>query len=300
MSRSPDPNAEPNAAPNAAPTAGPHGAVDPRLARHLPRLLDFALDLAVDAGRATLGHFQSGLRPEFKADASPVTEADREAEELMRGRIEAAFPDHGVLGEEFGEANPGAEWRWILDPIDGTKSFMRGVPLYGVLLALEAAGRVVVGVAHFPALGDTVYAAAGHGCRWNGRRCRVRDTARLDEAVVSFTDAASFAAHGRADAWARLQAASYYRVGWSDAYGHALVATGRLELMLDPVVNPWDCAPFGVIVPEAGGFFGSWAGEPGIYAGEAISTTRRLLPEVLRLVAGAEGAVPGSAGESAG
>lgn len=250
----------------------------------LADLLDFAVATAFEAGRGTLAHFQSGVGVDWKEDETPVTVADREAESLIRARIEAAYPDHGILGEEFGSSDEGAAWRWIVDPIDGTKSFVRGVPLYGVLLGLERDGEIVAGVAYFPGVDDMVYAAAGLGCRWNGRRCSVRDTTTLDEAVVSFTDAASFAAHGRAAAWRRIQEASWYRVGWSDAYGHMLVATGRCELMLDPVMNAWDCGPFPILLREAGGYFGDWAGNETIYGGEALSTTRTLLPRVLELI----------------
>lgn len=250
------------------------------LARHL----DFAVATAFEAGRQTLAHFQTGVRPDMKEDDTPVTVADREAETLIRTRIADAYPDHGVLGEEFGASDEGAAWRWLIDPIDGTKSFIRGVPLYAVLLGLERDGEIVAGVAYFPGLGDMVYAADGLGCRWNGRPCQVRDTADLQRSIVSFTDAGSFAAHGRADAWQRVQDATWYRVGWSDAYGHMLVATGRLELMLDPVMNPWDCGPFPVLLREAGGYFGDWSGTETVYGGEALSTSRTLLPQVLELV----------------
>lgn len=250
----------------------------------LQQLLDFATETAFQAGQLTLGYFQSGIRPDFKADDTPVTRADREAETLIRSRIETRYPQHGMLGEEFGEVNAGASHRWIIDPIDGTKSFVRGVPLYGVLIGLERDGEVVVGVSYFPALGEMVYAALGQGCYWNGRRAFVSDTPTLAQAIISCTDIASFRAFNREAAWQRLQAASYYRVGWSDAFGHMLVATGRCEVMLDPVMNPWDCAPFGVILKEAGGYFGSWDGLATIHAGEALSVNRQLQSAVLALI----------------
>jgi histidinol-phosphatase len=250
--------------------------------------LDFAIATAQEAGRITLGYFQTELAAEFKADASPVTAADREAERRIRERVESAYAGHAILGEEFGssESSEGSSHRWLIDPIDGTRAFVRGVPLYAVLLALEVDGRVEVGVVDFPALGETVWAARGKGCHWNGRRCFVRSTATLDASVAAFTGASSFGRHGREGAWQRVQSTTTYQAGWSDAYGHALVATGRLELMLDPVMNPWDCGPFPVLLEEAGGYFGTWAGEPTIYGGEAISTSMTLLPEVLRLIAG--------------
>jgi myo-inositol-1(or 4)-monophosphatase len=247
--------------------------------------LDFAVETAYEAGRLTLGYFGAGVEAELKEDDTPVTVADREAERLIRARISARYPGHAVVGEEYGEeGNVDGSHRWIVDPIDGTKSFVRGVPLYGVLIGLEIEGTCEVGAAYFPALDEMVYAASGRGCFLNGRRRRVAGTQRLERSIVSFTDAASFEEHGREEAWRRIREATYYRVGWSDAYGHALVATGRLELMLDPVMNPWDCGPFPALLGEAGGYFGDWSGRETIYAGEALSTTRTLLPEVLRLL----------------
>ena len=251
----------------------------------LQEYLDFATDTAYQAGQLTLGYFRQGVDADFKDDDTPVTIADRKAEVLIRHRIEKKYPDHAMLGEEYGsKENDNPAYRWIIDPIDGTKSFIRGVPLYGVLIGLEVEGKIEVGVAYFPALDEIVYAASGTGCYCNGRRVYVSKTTDLDRSFVSFTDVVSFEQYGRSQAWDRIKAATYYRVGWSDAYGHALVATGRLELMMDPIVNPWDCGPFPVLLREAGGYFGTWAGEETIYGNEALSTSRILLPEILRLV----------------
>ncbi len=250
----------------------------------LRAFLEFAVETAYEAGRLTLGHFRTGVEADFKADDSPVTRADREAEQHIRRRIEARYPGHAIIGEEFGVTNEEASHRWLIDPIDGTKSFMRGVPLYGVLIGLEIEGRVEVGAAYFPALDEMVAAATGHGCTLNGRRVQVAATADLGRSFVSFTGAERFARHGRAAEWERVQRAAYYCVGWPDAYGHALVATGRVELMLDVQMNPWDGGPFPVILREAGGYFGDWSGRETIYAGDALSTTRTLLPAVLDLL----------------
>ncbi len=248
---------------------------------------DFAVETAWLAGRLTLGYFQAGVRPDFKADESPVTTADRGAEELIRRRIEERYPAHAIVGEEFGvKESAGATFRWFIDPIDGTKAFIRGLPIYSVLLGLEIEGRVEVGAVCFPALGEMVAAATGLGCWWNGRRAQVSPVSDLKRAFMAHSDAASYEGLGRGGAWARLQAATYHRSGMSDAYGHALVATGRAEIMLDPILNAWDCGPFPVILSEAGGYFGDWSGHVGIYAGEAISTNRNLLAAVLAMIAG--------------
>jgi len=254
----------------------------------LDKALQVCLEAVHDAGRLTLGYFGRALEPRVKDDLTPVTEADVRAEELIRSRLEAAFPDHGVVGEEHGATNEGAEARWYVDPIDGTKSFVRGVPLYGVLLALEVAGEVVVGAAAFPALGETVYAAKGRGAYLNGRRVRVRETASLADAVVTCTDAGAFDRAGMGEAWRRLMARAYHRPGWGDAYGHACVATGRAEVMLDPVLAPHDAGPFGVILREAGGYFGDLRGNEGIHGGSGLSCTRTLLHQVLAVLNGEE------------
>jgi myo-inositol-1(or 4)-monophosphatase len=255
------------------------------MSQSLRSYLDFAMETAWQAGRLTLGYFQTDLRPEIKADFSPVTLADRQAEELIRSRIEERFPGHAIVGEEYGPAETeGANHRWFIDPIDGTRSFVRGVPLYAVLIGLEIEGEIKVGVANFPATGEMLAAADGQGCWWNGRPARVSNISRLQDGLLVHSDAASFATYGRDAAWERLKAASGFRAGWADAYGYLLVATGRAELMLDPIMNEWDCAPFVVILREAGGYFGDWQGKPTIYGGEALGTTAELLPQALKLI----------------
>jgi histidinol-phosphatase len=248
--------------------------------------LEFGVQTAYEAGTLTLGYFGTEAgRPEFKADDTPVTVADREAEILIRERIEARYPRHAVLGEEYGEAKGSdTDHRWIVDPIDGTKSFVRGVPLYSVLIGLQIEGVCEVGVAYFPAIDEMVCAATGEGCYRNGRRARVSTTQTLAQAMACYTDVASFGEQGRTEALTRLLATVAGTRGWSDAYGHALVATGRVEVMLDPIMNTWDCGPFPPILREAGGYFGDWSGNETIYSGEAMSTTRLLLPEVLSLI----------------
>jgi len=253
----------------------------------LSQPLEFAVETAYEAGRLTLGYFQTGLRPDFKADETPVTVADRRAEQLIRQRLSARFPDHVIVGEEYGgQTVDSARPHWYIDPIDGTRAFVRGVPMYAVLLGLVVDDSVQLGVAYFPALGEMLAAARGQGCWWNGRPARVSTVERLQDGLLVHADAASFARHGRGAAWRRLQAAAGFRAGWSDAYGYLLVATGRAELMLDPIMNVWDCAPFPVILEEAGGYFGDWQGTVTIEAGEALATTPTLLPQVLKLIGG--------------
>ena len=250
----------------------------------LQRLLEFAVDAARQAGEITMEHFQTILTPERKPDRTFVTTADRKAEERLRALIEAAYPDDGIVGEEFGEKRSASGSTWIIDPLDGTASFIRGVPLFGVLIGLETKGEVVLGVANFPALGDLVSAAKGMGCFWNGRRAAVSVVDDLKEALLLFTDGASFEPQGQEDAFRRLLAATKMRRSWGDCYGHILVATGRAEVMLDPVMSVWDCAALLPIVQEAGGTFTDWAGRPTIRGGNAISTNGRLFDQVMRLL----------------
>lgn len=253
--------------------------------------LDFAIETAWQAGQLTLGYYQTGLQPDFKSDESPVTIADRKAEQFIRSQIEQRYPGHIIIGEEYGgpsllEETEGSDHRWLIDPIDGTRAFVRGVPLYAVLIGLEIEGKCRVGVAHFPALKEMIAAASGEGCWWNGRRARVSRVKHLKDALVTHYDAAAFDKHGRTGAWERLKGVAGFRAGWGDAYGYLLVATGRAELMLDPIMNVWDCGAIMPIVEEAGGYFGDWQGNPTIYANEALGTTRVLLPEVLRVING--------------
>ena len=250
----------------------------------LRNLLEFAVEVAWRAGRVTLAHFQTGIAAEAKADASPVTVADREAERLARELIEARFPQDGILGEEFGATRPDAARRWILDPIDGTRSFVRGVPLYGVMLALEEGGDAVLGVLHFPALGETVYAARGEGCWWDGRRARVSAVDRLEDAVVLTTDVENIEARGFGAGWERLRRRVSFVRTWGDCYGHALVATGRAEAMLDPILSPWDAAALRPIVEEAGGVYTDWTGNPTHLGESGVSTNAALSAEVRRLL----------------
>jgi histidinol-phosphatase len=248
-------------------------------------LLDFAVEIAWRAGRATLPHYQTGVTVETKADETPVTAADRAAERTARALIETRFPGDAILGEEEGESREGAARRWIIDPIDGTRAFMRGVPFFGVMLALEIEEDAALGVIHFPALDETVSAARGLGCRWNGRRARVSDTTRLEDALVLTTDV-SIARPDRAAGWDRLRRSAGVARTWGDCYGYALVATGRAEAMLDATLSIWDVAALAPIIEEAGGVFTSWDGEAGYRPDSAVATNAALADAVRRRLRG--------------
>jgi histidinol-phosphatase len=250
----------------------------------LERLLRFAVQLAREAGEITLKYFRSVLTPERKADGSFVTRADREAEAFIRARLAENFPDDAVLGEEEGTREGTSGRQWIVDPLDGTYSFVHGVPLYGVLIGLEIANEPCVGVVNLPALNEIVYAARGMGCFWNDARARVSSTSRLEDALLLSTDFGTCERYGFKRAAERLQQRAAARRTWGDCYGHVLVATGRADVMLDPVMNVWDCAPLLPILEEAGGTFTDWRGQPTIHGGNAISTNGALFDEVLKAV----------------
>lgn len=247
--------------------------------------LDVAVAAAREAGSVTLEWFRAGPEVERKADGSPVTVADREAERVLRERLLARFPDDGVLGEEAGEEAGSSGRRWILDPIDGTRSFIHGVPLYGVMVGLEAGGEAVVGVLHFPALAETVAAARGRGCSLNGKPCRVSNAGELSTALVVTSGDAGSAGAGpglgaRVAGICRLaERAGTFRT-WGDCYGYALVASGRAAAMLDPVVNIWDAAAVRPVIEEAGGVFTDWAGNPSHTSGHVIATNQALAQEI--------------------
>ncbi|MEZ4517597.1 MAG: histidinol-phosphatase [Chloroflexota bacterium] len=253
---------------------------------NLDTLLDFALDAAWQAGQLTLAHFQTGITAERKADNSPVTLADRQAEQKLRELITIRWPDHGIIGEEFGQDHSSNRYTWILDPIDGTKSFVSGVPLYSVLVALVDNEEPVLGVIHFPGLKETIYARRGGGCYWNGRKVQVSTVSTLSDAVLLASDMDTFAKYGRQAPWQQLIDRTYIQRTWGDAYGYALVATGRAEIMLDPAMSLWDCGPLQVIMEEAGGTFTNWDGEPTIYGGNAIATNGLLHQQVMDIIHG--------------
>ncbi|MBI4867862.1 MAG: inositol monophosphatase family protein [Candidatus Wallbacteria bacterium] len=258
----------------------PHGGRTLELAA-IREALEFAVEAAQLAGAFTLGYFNTGTPHELKADRSPVTAADRGSEELLRRRIARAFPDDGVLGEEFGETPGRSPGRWILDPIDGTFSFISGVPLYSVLVAYEWAGELVAGVIHMPALHETVWAGRGLGVWWNGRRARVSEANDLAEARVLSCGSKMFGTGDKKSGFDRLVRACRADRSWCDAYAYALLATGRAEVVLDLSLSLWDTAALYPVVTEAGGTFTDWSGHTTPHTSEVIATNGKLLPAVL-------------------
>ncbi len=255
------------------------------------RRLEEAVRLARRAGDLVLEYYQrADLEVESKADSTPVTVADRSAEEMLRELIADAFPGDAILGEEFPPREGDSGYRWILDPIDGTKSFIHGVPLFGTLIGVEHNGESVLGVIHVPAARETVYAASGGGA-WHQlgdrppRPARVSNVATLSDALFLTSSVANFDRVGRRDAFDRLTACCKLTRTWGDCFGYLLVATGRAEVMIDAIAAVWDMAALKPIIEEAGGRFTDWQGRATIYSGQCVATNGALHDEVLALTA---------------
>jgi histidinol-phosphatase len=218
-----------------------------------------------------------------KPDRTPVTEADRAVEAAMRAHLERARPGDAVVGEEEGEQGSGPR-RWIVDPIDGTKSYLRGAPAWATLLALETDGELVVGVASAPALGRRWWAARGTGAFANGEAIRVSEVGDLADATLCFTDVGAFALYEMWDEFVELARRVWDRRGFGDFWGHMLVAEGSADVIVEPVMNLWDSAAVMVVVEEAGGRFTSLAGEAAADGGNAVSTNGLLHDAVLEII----------------
>jgi histidinol-phosphatase len=252
--------------------------------------LELAIEAARQAGRITLEYFRrDDLQVQRKADDSPVTAADRRAEEHLRRRIAEAFPEDAVLGEELPDRPGSSGFRWILDPIDGTKSFIHGVPLYGTLVGVERQGTPVLGLILIPALGECVYAATGRGAWYVAgdgppRPARVSVCSSLAEGLFLTSEVANFSRIGRRDVYHRLEDTARLSRSWGDCYGYLLVATGRAELMVDPVAAVWDLAALLPVIEEAGGTFSDWQGRRTIHSGQCVASNGRIHDQVLALI----------------
>jgi myo-inositol-1(or 4)-monophosphatase len=228
----------------------------------LKELENLALRASALAEGIILRHYQTELSVQFKPDATPVTIADQQAEEAVRNFFAQETPDFGFIGEETGIANPGADWLWVLDPIDGTKSFVHEVPLFGTLLALAYKGEPVVGIIRLPALRQVLVAAKGAGAWLNGeQRVHCSTVNQTSEALVLSGTINTMEAKGYGDWFGNLRRGARLYRGWGDCYGYFMVATGRAEVMCDPVCSLWDIAPYPVIFAEAGGVFRTLQGD---------------------------------------
>lgn len=245
-----------------------------------------AVRLAKLGGDVTLKYFQqSNVEVIRKGDDSPVTIADRQAEQAIRDQLAQLYPDDAILGEEFGEQSGTSEYQWILDPIDGTKSFISGVPLYSTLVGIVRGRECLGGVIHIPAMQETVFAARTAGC-WHTRqgsepsRCQVSNRA-LEDGLFVVSQVDSFRERGAEAAYLNLEKAAYITRSWGDGYGYLLIATGRAELMVDPIANAWDLAAVQPVVEEAGGKFTSWSNEPTVFGGDGVGSNGKIHAQAL-------------------
>lgn len=247
--------------------------------------LSAAIELARLAGNSTLEHFGKNVAVERKGDQSPVTIADKQAEQLLRAELAKRYPFDAILGEEFGEQAGSSPYQWIIDPIDGTKSFICGVPLYSTLLAVLHEGQPILGIVFIPALDEMIYAAQGQGA-WHVTssgepvKCSVSSRA-LAEGTFLASQFDLFARTGSQAAFQELEAEAYVTRTWGDGYGYLLVATGRAEVMVDPMANPWDLAAVQIVVEEAGGKFTDWRGHRTSFGGNAIGSNGLVHERVL-------------------
>ncbi|MDA7951188.1 MAG: histidinol-phosphatase [Pirellulaceae bacterium] len=244
---------------------------------------------AKEAGKKTLNHFQkTDLVVERKEDNSPVTIADQEAEQFLRQKITEEFPDDALIGEEYGSQEGSSGFAWILDPIDGTKSFISGVPLYGTLVGVTYREEPILGVIYLPGLEEGIYAATGQGAwhfKENSRpsKVNVSTKTKLSEAVFVTSQIDTFSRRGASMVFEELQKEARVTRTWGDCYGYFLVATGRADFMVDPIMNIWDAAPMLTILQEAGGHFIDWQGEATIETGEGLATNGLLKDSILEI-----------------
>ena len=260
--------------------------------------LALANEIAVAAGKLTLKYFRTDRFEVIrKGDGSPLTVADQEAETFLRQQIADAFPDDAIVGEEYGKKDGSSGFCWILDPIDGTKSFISGVPLYGTMVGVErvepSAGKreSVIGSVYLPGIDEGIYAARGGGAWYfSGSQkpvaANVSKTSTLADSVLVTSQVETFGERDQdaMEVYHRLADAVYFSRTWGDVFGYLLVATGRVEVMIDPILNVWDAAAVQPIIEEAGGRFTDWSGEPRIDAGEAIGSNGLVHDAVLALV----------------
>lgn len=250
--------------------------------------LSAMIEVALAAGNHTLKHFRSSeLVVDAKKDDSPVTVADREAEQLVRKLLAERFPNDTLQGEEFEEQVGSSSYRWIVDPIDGTKSFVCGVPLYSTLLAVECDSGPLGGVIYIPALGEIIAAVIDQGCWYRSSleadwtAAKVSDKTDLATATFVTSQVDAFDERGAAASYKQLESDAWVTRSWGDGYGYLLVATGRADLMIDPICNAWDVAAIYPVIEEAGGTFTDWKGTKTTRGGDGVGTNGHLHEQVL-------------------
>jgi histidinol-phosphatase len=248
------------------------------------REVELAKLVAQEAGALALDYARKGVSAEIKDDESPVTAADRACEKLIVETISREFPEDGILGEEGADRESRSGRKWIIDPIDGTRDFVRGIPLWAILIGLEENGRVVAGAAHSPGQNLLLSAARGHGAWANSKQIKVSDKARPEDAVLSFNGFNKLGVRRF-----RQGLLSWIEPFWAvrsmgGAIDACLVAQGKSDVWIEPDAKPWDLAPFQILIEEAGGIFRSFSGKGTIHEGNAYACTPGLEPYVKELL----------------
>ncbi len=247
--------------------------------------LEYALKVVKASQRITLKYFLSKIRISYKSDRSPVTVADKSCEKFLVGELSKKFPHHGFYGEEFGDSSAGSEYRWIIDPIDGTRNFTRGIPYWGTLCGLEHDGEMVAGIMSLPALNKVYYASKKRGAFCNGKRIKVSRLKELEKSTVVFGGLSYFIGTKYEHAFLNIAKSSYHDRGFGDCFGYTFVAEGQAEAMLDPVVSPWDVAAIKPIIEEAGGIFTDFEGNATVYGKTGLAGNPYLHEIILKRLA---------------
>ncbi len=252
--------------------------------KHIEKLLRFSLKLTDQCNKISMKYYKKTLKPKYKADNSPVTIADKKCEEFLINSISDKFPKHDFLAEESGKAGKDSEFKWIIDPIDGTKNFMRNFPFWGTLIALEHQGEVILGIIALPAMGKIYYAGKGLGCYENKKRVKVSKISELKNSYCIFGGLDYILKEDYKNNFLHLVEMCYYDRGYGDCFGHTLVIKGKSEFMIDPFVSPYDVAPIKICIEEAGGMFTDIKGEKSIYTGSAVTSNGIMHDEVLKML----------------
>lgn len=254
--------------------------------KHLEKLLEFAIKTVKKSNAITLKHYNKKIKFHLKDNLSPVTIADIKCEKFIIGRINEKYPKHSILAEEHGNSVNEAEFKWIIDPIDGTKNYMRRYPFWGTLLALEYNGEIVLGVISMPLINEFIYASKGKGCYYNNKRSKVSKIRSIKDSYLIHGGLDYILTEPYRNNFLNLAGQAYYNRGFGDCHGHSFIINGRAEMMIDPHVAPYDVAPIKICVEESGGRFTDLKGNKTIYGGNALVTNGKVHDAVLRVLNG--------------
>lgn len=252
--------------------------------KHLTEYLEFALKTASKADLITTKYYSRKIKHRIKDNNSPVTIADLKCEDYILSKIKKSYPSHNIYAEESGIKNKGSEFRWFIDPIDGTKNFMRKYPFWGTLIALEYQGEIVLGIISMPAIKEMIFAAKGMGCYYNGKKTKVSKIRSIEDSYLLHGGMEYIVRQQYRDNFFYLAGMSYYCRGFGDCHGHSFVINGRAEILVDPHVAPYDIAATKICIEEAGGVLTDLNGDTTIYGGNAVITNGRLHEKVLEIL----------------